>query len=240
MGPGEGTELLDHFLERFAVARRRFQDGEDDGVLGVFHFVRAYFAKDERARGDGAGDLILGLDLVLAVAEEAQAVEGVRVEDGERTLVDVAGERAQDEVDGDEEQGDEDGVEQLAGAGAGSHGGGAPEGSGGVEAADVAAVLHDGAGPKKADSGYDVGDDLGGSGGDGQAEVGEGRGSEADEGVGAQASCALTSLALGADAGAEDKGEEKTRNTGLIYEGRGVGPPVGPRIHMRFVISRRS
>jgi hypothetical protein len=99
----------------------------------------------------------------------------------------------------------------------------APEGRGGVEAADVEAFAEDDAGAEEADArddlsghagrAYLVGEDAG--------EHHEARGPDGDERVGAQAREALAPLALGPDQAAEDHGGDQVDRRRGQVDGEG-------------------
>ena len=78
--------------------------------------------------------------------------------------VDGVDQRAQQRVAGEHEHGQRDRLEGEIGAGAGADRGRAPQRRRGVEAPDIAALLHDHAGAEEADAGDDIGDDLGRAG----------------------------------------------------------------------------
>jgi hypothetical protein len=129
----------------------------------------------------------------------------------ERRAVDRVDQRAKQRVAGEHEERQQNRLERQVGAGTGADRRRAPQRCRGVEAPDVAALLHDDAGAEETDAGNHIRDDLRGAGVTVQmhADVDEGGGAHGHQHMRAQAAAALAVLPFGADQRAEDKGGEQ-------------------------------
>ncbi len=132
-----------------------------------------------------------------------------------RATVDLVDQRSQQSVGGQHEQGAQNCLHGEPGTTGGADSSDAPEGGGGVDAADIARLAHDDAGAEKADAGDDIGhhmdhvvvaavqviDTLG--------QTDEQGGPHGDQHVGAKTRGTLAVLALQPDQTAEHKGEQQ-------------------------------
>ncbi|CAH1654633.1 hypothetical protein CHELA17_20882 [Chelatococcus asaccharovorans] len=148
----------------------------------------------------------------MRLGEHADLVIGLGPPFVDRQPVDGVDERMQQGVAGQNEDRDEACLGEPVRAGAGPDRRRCPQGRGGVQSPDIAAILHDDAGTEEADAGHDIGDDARGTIGsrDEKREIDKGCGTHRDENIGAQARAALPVLPLDADQRAEEEGAEQT------------------------------
>jgi hypothetical protein len=167
-----------------------------------------YFNDMQAPDGKGAQDQAAGFGFLCGSAGHIDAEAAHDWHTGIGFAFQEFHQRAQAEVDEHHQSSEQDGKGERAGPADQAHGGGAPQGGGGVQSVHVEAIAKDDARAKKANAGDDLGGHAGLAdlvrieGGEGD-EAGSAQG---DQCIGAKARHALAHLAFRSDDSAAHKG----------------------------------
>jgi hypothetical protein len=179
---------------------------------GTVDFFAVDALKGDRRLGDRGEEERAEVPDGFGAAGEADFVESFERRGAGKDGMEPIGERTEEDVGEQNADGEDEGVGKGSETSENADGGGAPDGGGGIEAADVAGVLEDDTRAEETYAGDDVGDDAAFGGvivRDEHAAHDKGGCSGADEGIGAGAGHALAPLSLKADERAECDGDEE-------------------------------